>query len=102
MGCEWTSGVEKEQCEIMSSEWGSYFDEFAQPETRTAEELFPWDFERWESAWMWGQCNIESHFNDIRRSNQQAEIHDPECNSINEEQLQEMLEGLNRDNDQSA
>lgn len=68
-------------------EGGSYFDEFAQPDTRTAEELFPWDFEWWESAWAWNNCDIESEFNEIRKANNQDEIHDPECNSDNADSI---------------
>lgn len=77
-------------------EGGSYFDEFAQPDTRTAEELFPWDFENWENAWAGNECEIENMFNSQREANGLAEIHDPDCNKEwLEEDLGRQLDDLN-------
>lgn len=94
-GCEGTTGTEREQCISMGSEGGSYFDEFAPVDNRTAADLFPDYEEEYEDAWAGDACDIESTFNQFRRNNGMEEIHDPDCNTEGlEEEMDEALDEI--------
>lgn len=48
-----------------------------------------------ENAGAWDDCDIASVFNDIRKQNEQDEIHDPDCNTDTlDKDVEDLLEEL--------